>query len=136
MKRGKQETDEAGGTPKFRAARNKKGEVQKFSSFRTPGIPRIVCNGEIKNSFLIRKGEFRENPKGGQGKETTYLYRTVEHFFMFSLVYDCHIGLPSSAYSFKRTQAFILYMITVVFFLRNKASVPNSLAYQTYLCLQ
>lgn len=68
-----EEASDAGETPKFRAARKKwKGEVQKFSSFRTPGIPRIVGNGEIKNSFLIRKGELSEKPKwfgGNRGKE-------------------------------------------------------------------
>lgn len=62
-----EETRGAGETPKFRGdIRKKKGEVQKFSSFRTQGIPRIVGNGEIKNSFLIRKGELNEKPKPGE----------------------------------------------------------------------
>jgi hypothetical protein len=75
------------------------GRSSKFSSFRTLGIPRIVGNGEIKNSFLIRKEENlakKPKKKGGDREEITCLYCTVEDLLMFSLVCDCHIGLPVS----------------------------------------
>jgi len=63
-----------------------------------------VGNGEIKNSFLIPKGELNEKPKGGRegGKwgirvrnNIPLLYRRRD-LFMFILVYDCYIGRPVS----------------------------------------
>jgi hypothetical protein len=63
-------TDAVGRTPKFRAAREKqKGEVKKFSSFRAPGIPRIVGNGEIKNSFSHPKRRTQRKTERGNGKK-------------------------------------------------------------------
>jgi hypothetical protein len=95
-----EETRGAGETPKFRGDRRKqKREVQKCSSFRTQGIPRIVGNGEIKNSFLIRKENSTKSQNRGRKRvggirvrnNIPLLYYRRD-FFMFILVYDCYIG--------------------------------------------
>jgi len=65
-----------------------------------------VGNGEIKNSFLIRKGELNEKPKGGgegggerggiRVRNNIPLLYCRRDLFMLILVYDCYIGRPVS----------------------------------------
>jgi hypothetical protein len=49
--------------------RSKREKLKKFSSFRAPGIPRIVGNGEIKNSFSHPKKRTERKTERGKGKK-------------------------------------------------------------------
>jgi hypothetical protein len=76
-----------------------------------------VGNGEIKNSFLIRKGELNEKPKPGVGgwggirvRNNIPLLYYRRDFFTFILVYDCYVGrLVSLLTSSKKTYFRFVY---------------------------